>query len=58
MRGVCDLAKKKAKTINLTRTVSDLNGRVQELEVEAGELRNENKCVCFPLAIYTHPCSC
>ena len=36
-------AKKKAKAINLTRTVSDLNGRVQELEVEAGELRSENK---------------
>ncbi|KAL7409415.1 hypothetical protein BDY24DRAFT_436993 [Mrakia frigida] len=36
-------AKKKAKAINLTRTVSDLNGRVQDLEVEAGELRSENK---------------
>lgn len=31
--------------INLSRTVSDLSGRVQELEVEAGELRSENKSV-------------
>ncbi|KAI0052908.1 hypothetical protein FA95DRAFT_1553209 [Auriscalpium vulgare] len=34
--------KKKQKTLNLERTVSDLNGRVDELEQEAADLRREN----------------
>jgi hypothetical protein len=34
--------KKKVKTLNLERTVSDLSGRVDELEQEASDLRREN----------------
>ena len=34
--------KKKQWTLNLERTISDLSSRVQELEVEAAELRREN----------------
>ncbi|THH08843.1 hypothetical protein EW146_g8864 [Bondarzewia mesenterica] len=34
--------KKKQKTVNLERTVSDLSGRVEELEQEASDLRKEN----------------
>ncbi|KAF8845302.1 hypothetical protein BDN67DRAFT_446756 [Paxillus ammoniavirescens] len=34
--------KKKQKTLNLERTVSDLTGRTEELEREAAELRREN----------------
>lgn len=34
--------KKKQKTLNLERTVSDLTGRVEELEQEASDLRREN----------------
>lgn len=34
--------KKKQKTLNLERTVSDLTGRTEELEREASELRREN----------------
>lgn len=34
--------KKKQWTLNLERTISDLSGRVQELEGEASELRREN----------------
>ncbi|EPT04409.1 hypothetical protein FOMPIDRAFT_43818 [Fomitopsis schrenkii] len=34
--------KKKQWTLNLERTISDLSGRVQELEMEAAELRREN----------------
>ncbi|KAI0318985.1 hypothetical protein OF83DRAFT_876080 [Amylostereum chailletii] len=34
--------KKKQKTLNLERTVSDLTGRVDELEQEASDLRREN----------------
>jgi hypothetical protein len=34
--------KKKIKTVNLERTVSDLSGRVDELEQEAADLRREN----------------
>jgi len=34
--------KKKQWTLNLERTISDLSGRVEELEREAGELRREN----------------
>jgi hypothetical protein len=34
--------KKKMKTVNLERTVSDLTGRVDELEQEAADLRREN----------------
>ena len=34
--------KKKVKTHNLERTVSDLSGRVDELEQEAADLRREN----------------
>ncbi|KAI0274866.1 hypothetical protein BC834DRAFT_815326 [Gloeopeniophorella convolvens] len=34
--------KKKLKTLNLERTVSDLTGRVDELEQEAADLRREN----------------
>jgi hypothetical protein len=34
--------KKKQKTLNLERTVSDLSGRTEELEREAAELRREN----------------
>ncbi|KIK98493.1 hypothetical protein PAXRUDRAFT_823784 [Paxillus rubicundulus Ve08.2h10] len=34
--------KKKQKTLNLERTVSDLTGRAEELEREATELRREN----------------
>ncbi|EIW64968.1 uncharacterized protein TRAVEDRAFT_111083 [Trametes versicolor FP-101664 SS1] len=34
--------KKKQWTLNLERTISDLSGRVEELEREAAELRREN----------------
>jgi hypothetical protein len=34
--------KKKQRTINLERSVSDLAGRADELEKEAAELRREN----------------
>ncbi|KAI0724195.1 hypothetical protein C8T65DRAFT_704108 [Cerioporus squamosus] len=34
--------KKKQWTLNLERTISDLSGRVEELEREASELRREN----------------
>jgi hypothetical protein len=34
--------KKKQKTINLERSVSDLTGRAEELEREATDLRREN----------------
>ncbi|KAI0067937.1 hypothetical protein BV25DRAFT_1794574 [Artomyces pyxidatus] len=34
--------KKKQKALNLERTVSDLTGRVDELEQEAADLRREN----------------
>ncbi|KAG2156455.1 uncharacterized protein EDB93DRAFT_1247164 [Suillus bovinus] len=34
--------KKKQKTLNLERTVTDLTGRTEELEREASELRREN----------------
>jgi Basic region leucine zipper len=34
--------KKKIKSVNLERTVSDLSGRVDELEQEAADLRREN----------------
>ncbi|EGO02805.1 hypothetical protein SERLA73DRAFT_176185 [Serpula lacrymans var. lacrymans S7.3] len=34
--------KKKQRTLNLERTVSDLTGRAEELEREASELRREN----------------
>jgi len=34
--------KKKMKTLNLERTVSDLSGRVDELEQEAADLKREN----------------
>lgn len=34
--------KKKQWTVNLERTISDLSGRVEELEREAAELRREN----------------
>lgn len=34
--------KKKQKTVNLERSVSDLTGRAEELEREAGDLRREN----------------
>lgn len=34
--------KKKNKAVNLERTVSDLSGRVDELEQEAADLRREN----------------
>ncbi|KAI8983419.1 hypothetical protein BD414DRAFT_418338 [Trametes punicea] len=34
--------KKKLWTLNLERTISDLSGRVEELEREAAELRREN----------------
>ncbi|EIM92802.1 uncharacterized protein STEHIDRAFT_34052, partial [Stereum hirsutum FP-91666 SS1] len=34
--------KKKQKTHNLERTVSELTGRVDELEQEASDLRREN----------------
>jgi len=34
--------KKKLKSLNLERTVSDLSGRVDELEQEAADLRREN----------------
>ncbi|KIJ68640.1 hypothetical protein HYDPIDRAFT_106870 [Hydnomerulius pinastri MD-312] len=34
--------KKKQKTLNLERTVSDLTGRTEELEREAADLRREN----------------
>ena len=34
--------KKKLNTLNLERTVSDLTGRVDELEQEASDLRKEN----------------
>ncbi|KAG9314565.1 hypothetical protein JVU11DRAFT_5366 [Chiua virens] len=34
--------KKKLKSLNLERTVTDLTGRTDELEREAGELRREN----------------
>ncbi|KAI9511785.1 hypothetical protein F5148DRAFT_953856, partial [Russula earlei] len=34
--------KKKVKTFNLERTVSDLTGRVDDLEQEAADLRREN----------------
>lgn len=34
--------KKKQWTVNLERTISDLSSRVQELEMEAAELRREN----------------
>ncbi|KAF8272939.1 hypothetical protein EI94DRAFT_1557509, partial [Lactarius quietus] len=34
--------KKKLRTIDLERTVSDLTGRVGELEQEASDLRREN----------------
>ncbi|KAL6299633.1 hypothetical protein BKA93DRAFT_819824 [Sparassis latifolia] len=34
--------KKKQWTLNLERGISDLSGRVEELEREAGELRREN----------------
>ncbi|KAI9059677.1 hypothetical protein FKP32DRAFT_1554501, partial [Trametes sanguinea] len=34
--------KKKLWTLNLERTISDLSGRVEELEREASELRREN----------------
>jgi basic region leucine zipper protein len=34
--------KKKIKSHNLERTVSDLSGRVDELEQEAADLRREN----------------
>ena len=37
--------KKKLKTVNLERTVSDLSGRVDELEQEASDLRRENTCL-------------
>jgi hypothetical protein len=35
-------AKKKAKSINLERSVTDLQGRIGDLEVERGELKKEN----------------
>jgi hypothetical protein len=34
--------KKKAKTVNLERSVSDLSGRAEELEREVSDLRREN----------------
>ena len=34
--------KKKQWTLNLERSISDLSGRVEELEREAAELRREN----------------
>jgi hypothetical protein len=34
--------KKKIRTVNLERTVSDLSGRIGELEQEASDLRREN----------------
>ncbi|KAH9968749.1 hypothetical protein BC827DRAFT_1121583 [Russula dissimulans] len=34
--------KKKMKSLNLERTVSDLSGRVEELEQEAADLKREN----------------
>ena len=34
--------KKKVQTLNLERTVTDLSGRVDELEQEAEDLRREN----------------
>jgi len=34
--------KKKTKAVNLERTVSNLSGRVDELEQEAADLRREN----------------